>query len=127
LPIAHLNLTDVDEALRELDKRLAQGFKGVFLPPEPIGMSRPGEARFDPLWARCAEAGVPVCLHVVVRFGGAGVPYEPWFTTGAGLLFGFVLGAPGQIIPALTTMVLDGVFDRIPNLKVTCVEAGCGW
>ncbi|MGH7820918.1 MAG: amidohydrolase family protein [Candidatus Binatia bacterium] len=44
-----------------------------------------------------------------------------------GLLFGFVLGAPGQIIPTFTTMVLDGLFDRIPELKVVCVEAGCGW
>jgi predicted TIM-barrel fold metal-dependent hydrolase len=24
-------------------------------------------------------------------------------------------------------MVLDGVFDRVPRLKVVCVEAGCGW
>jgi predicted TIM-barrel fold metal-dependent hydrolase len=24
-------------------------------------------------------------------------------------------------------MVLDGVFDRVPGLKVLCVEAGCGW
>ncbi|HZQ85443.1 MAG TPA: amidohydrolase family protein, partial [Acidimicrobiales bacterium] len=22
---------------------------------------------------------------------------------------------------------LDGVFDRVPQLKVVCVEAGCGW
>jgi predicted TIM-barrel fold metal-dependent hydrolase len=127
LPIAHLNLHDIDAAAAELDWCLAHGFKGVFLPPEPVGMNRPGMAHFDPLWARCAEAGMPVCIHVVVRFGGAGVPFEPWFMTGAGLLFGFTLGAPGQIIPALTSMVLDGVFDRVPDLKVVCVEAGCGW
>jgi predicted TIM-barrel fold metal-dependent hydrolase len=127
LPIALLNLRDLDGALVELDRCLALGFNGVFLPPEPVGGVRPGEPHFDPLWARCAEAGAVVCLHVIVRFGGAGVPFEPWLMTGAGIVFGFTLGAPGQIIPALTTMVLDGVFDRVPALKVLCVEAGCGW
>jgi predicted TIM-barrel fold metal-dependent hydrolase len=127
LPIAHLNLRDPGEAVRELDRCLALGFRGVFVAPEPVDGVRPGEARFDPVWRRCAEAGVPACIHVVVRFSGAGVPYEPWLMSGAGMLFGFVLGAPGQIVPTVTSMVLDGVFDRVPELKVVCVEAGCGW
>ncbi|HZU74860.1 MAG TPA: amidohydrolase family protein [Acidimicrobiales bacterium] len=127
LPIAHLNLGDLDEARRELQWCLDQGFKGVFLPPEPVGVNRPGEAHFDPLWRMCAEAGVPACIHVVVRFGGAAVPYAAWHQAGAGLLFGFALGAPGQIIPTVASMVLDGVFDRVPELKVLCVEAGAGW
>ncbi|TML38620.1 MAG: amidohydrolase [Actinobacteria bacterium] len=127
LPIAHLNLADVDEAARELDRCLALGFKGVFVAPEPVNGIRPGNPHFDPLWDRCAEAGVPACLHVVVRFGGAGVPFEPWLLAGSGMVFAFALGAPGQIVPALASMVLDGVFDRVPSLKVLCVEAGCGW
>lgn len=127
LAIAVLNLRDIDEAERELERCLDLGFAGVFLPPEPVNGVRPGDPHFDRLWQRCAEAGAVVCLHVVVRFGGAGVPYEPWLMTGAGIVFGFTLGAPGQIIPTLTTMVLDGVFDRVPDLKVLCVEAGCGW
>jgi predicted TIM-barrel fold metal-dependent hydrolase len=127
IPIAHLNLGDVDAAVAELERCLALGFRGVFVAPEPVNGIRPGDAHFDPLWQRCAEASVPVCLHVVVRFGGAGVPYEPWLMAGAGMVFGFSLGAPGQIIPTVASMVLDGVFDRVPALKVVCVEAGCGW
>jgi uncharacterized protein len=127
LPIAHVNLGDLDTAIAELERCLALGFKGVFVAPEPVGDIRPGDPHFDPFWQRCAEAGVPACLHVVVRFGGAGVPYEPWLRAGAGMVFGFSLGAPGQIIPTVASMVLDGVFDRVPSLKVLCVEAGCGW
>ncbi|HVT76764.1 MAG TPA: amidohydrolase family protein [Acidimicrobiales bacterium] len=127
LPIASLNFGDPDEAARELDWCLAHGFRGVFLPPEPINGLRPGDAAYDPIWARCAEAGAPVCLHVVVRFGGAGLPYQAWVETMPGMLFGFALTAPGQLIPTLSTMVLDRVFDRHPALKVVCVEAGCGW
>lgn len=127
MAVAHLNLADLGEAITELEWCIDAGFKAVFLPPEPIGARRPGDAHFDPLWRRCAEAGLPACLHVVVRFGGAAVPYAAWHLSGAGMTFGFALGAPGQILPALSTLVLDGVFDRVPDLKVLCVEAGCGW
>ncbi len=134
IPIATLHWGDPDEAARELDRCLALGFRGVFLPPEPIGGVRPGQGAFDPLLARCAEAGVPVCLHVIVRFGGAGVPFPGWFETGSreagthiGPIFSFGLGGAGQIIPALASLVCDGVFDRLPALKVLCVEAGCGF
>lgn len=127
LAIANLNLRDRDEAERELLWCIEHGFRGVFLPPEPVDGRRPGDPHFDRLWSIAAEAGMPLCLHVVVRFDGAGLPFAPWAMTGAGLLFGFALGAPGQVMPAITTMVLDGVFDRVPNLKVICVEAGCGW
>src|SRR3954469_7979309 len=58
LPIAHVNLADIDEAVRELDRCLDLGFKGVFVPPEPVDGVRPGITHFDPLWQRCAEAGI---------------------------------------------------------------------
>lgn len=126
-PVAHLNLKDLHEAKRELQRCIDLGFKGVFLPPEPQDGVRPGQAHFDPLWRMCAEAGLPLCIHVIVRFSGAGIPFQPWQETSPGMVFGFGLGATGQIIPCATAMVTDGVFDRIPDLKVVCVEAGCGW
>ena len=128
IPVASLNLRDRDGAMAELERCLANGFRGVFVPPEPVDRRRPGDPWFDPLWQRCADAGVPLCIHVVVRFGGAGVPFMPWHETGmVGPLFSFSTGAPGQIIPTLVSMIADGLFDRIPELKVVCVEAGCGW
>jgi len=126
-PIAHLNMRDLDAAERELLRCIDLGFKGVFLPPEPQDGIRPGQEHFDRLWRIAADAGLPLCIHVIVRFGGAGVPFQPWQETGPGMIFGFGLGATGQVIPCAASMVTDGVFDRIPHLKVVCVEAGCGW
>lgn len=127
IPIALLNLADLDGAVAELERCLDLGFRGVFLPPETVGGHKPGAAHFDPLWRRCAEAGVPLCMHVVVRFGGPAVPFASWHEAGVNSLFSFSLGAPGQLIPCLAAMIGDGVFDRIPDLKVLCVEAGAGW
>lgn len=127
IPVALLNLVDIDTAVDELERCLDLGFRGVFLPPETVGGHKPGSPHFDPLWERCAEAGVPLCMHVIVRFGGPAVPFASWHEAGANMLFSFSLGAPGQLMPCLTSMITDGVFDRIPDLKVLCVEAGAGW
>jgi predicted TIM-barrel fold metal-dependent hydrolase len=137
-PIAQLNFLDAGEAVAELDRCLALGFKGVFAYPEAYGGRRPGHPDFDPVWARCAEAGIPVCLHLVVRLGDAN-PVGRWYgsrvedsvhatkVNAGALLFSFSVGGPMQMIPAITSMVADGVFDRHPDLKVVCVEAGAGW
>lgn len=125
---AHLNLRDIDGAVKELDRRLKQGFKGVFLPPERVdgkGFSHP---HFDPLWARIEEAGVPLLAHVIVRTrrlvtGFAG----DWYDRPANTTFTFALGATSQVMPALMAMVVDGLFDKFPHLKVLAIEAGCGW
>ena len=128
IPIAHLALQDAGSALVELRRCLKLGFKGVFLPPETINGRRFSHADFDPIWRECEEAGVPVCLHVIVRFNRApgllGNFYQPGDFRA---VYGFALGGFAQVVPAAMTMVADGLFDRFPRLKVLCVEAGCGW
>ena len=127
LPIAVVNWHDVDAAARELDRCLKLGFRGLFVPPETVAGKRPGNTHFDPLWSRLQDADVPGCLHVIVRFGGAAVPFASWHQSGAGMVFGFGLGATGQLIPAMASLVLDLLFERFPRLKVVSVEAGCGF
>lgn len=127
LPVALVNWHDVDSAAAELDRCLSSGFKALFAPPETVSGKRPGDACFDPLWARCEAADIPACFHVIVRFGGAGIPFAAWHATTPGPLFGFGLGGTGQLIPAIASVVTDGLFERFPRLKVVSVEAGCGY
>lgn len=127
VPIAILNWLDLDAAVAELERCLKLGFRGVFVPPEVLDGRRPDDPHFDPIWARLAEAEAPGCLHVIVRFRGAAVPFAAWHETQPGPVFGFGLGAPAQLIPALSAMVVTGLFDRHPRLKVAVVEAGCGF
>ena len=127
VPIAVVNWHDVETAATELDRCLKLGFRGLFVPPETVSGKRPGDSHFDPIWQRLQDAEAPGCLHVIVRFSGAAVPFATWHQTGAGPVFGFGLGATGQLIPAMASLVLDGLFERFPRLKVVSVEAGCGY
>lgn len=127
IPVAILNWLDRDAAVAELERCLRLGFRGLFVPPEVLDGRRPDDPYFDPLWERLAEAEVPGCLHVIVRFGGAAVPFAAWQETQPGPVFGFGLGATAQLVPALSAMVVSGFFDRHPRLKIAAVEAGCGF
>ena len=127
VPIALLNWHDVDAAALELKRCIDAGFRGVFVPPETIDGRRPSDAHFDPLWRQCEAAGIPGCLHVIVRTRGAAIPFLHWHETKPGPIFTFALGATGQLIPALAAMVVDLLFERFAQLKIVSVEAGCGY
>ena len=116
-PMAHIALHDPDRALAELRRCLKLGFRGVFLPPEPVLGRSPADPVFDPIWHEMEDAGIPLCLHVIVRFNRivenasrfSSLLIEPSRT------FGFGMGATFQIIPAMASLIMTGFFDRFPR------------
>lgn len=56
---ANLNFHDIDEAVKELDIRLKQGFKGVFLPPERVDGHAFASDYFDPCGRVLRKPGFP--------------------------------------------------------------------
>jgi uncharacterized protein len=128
-PMAHIAMHDPDLALAELRRCLKMGFRGVFMAPEPVNGVSPADPRFDPLWHELQDAKLPFCLHVIVRFNRIienptrfhSLLLEPSRT------FAFGMGATYQIIPAMASLIMSGFFDRFPDLRCLCVEAGAGW
>ncbi len=128
-PMAHVAMHDPAMAHAELKRCLQAGFRGMFVAPEPVNGRSPAHPDFDPLWHELEDAGMPACLHVIVRFNRIlenptrhhNLLVEPSRT------FAFAMGATYQVIPAMASLVLSGHFDRFPNLKLLCVEAGAGW
>jgi hypothetical protein len=65
--VPFISLTDVGQAVAELDFVLSKGARTVAIRPAPVphiaGSRSFGYPEYDPFWARVAEAGVFVCLH----------------------------------------------------------------
>ena len=115
---------------RAYNRCLRLGFKGVFVAPEPVCGKRPSHPDFDPLWRELQAADLPLCLHVIVRLNRTVGGVTQWFDRAKGesnTVFGFGPGGTYQLIPAISALVCDGLFDRFPRLKALVVETGAGW
>lgn len=98
-------------------------FVGVLLPLTNILM---GDRHYYPIYEAAAEVGIPVAVHPnsgegIFRTsppmaGGTPTYYVEWHT---GL---------SQVFQAnVTSLVVHGVFERFPTLKVIITEGGLGW
>lgn len=131
-----LALADPELAAEELDRVLGLGARIVCVRPAPVpapnAASRSlGDPIFDPIWARLAEAGVPVAFHL------SDSGYENRFSTawGGGGDFGFgvsdplsrVIVADRAIHDTMASLVVHGVFTRHPTLRAASIENGSDW
>jgi uncharacterized protein len=91
------------------------------------GSERPyGEPRYLPIFEAAAECGLPVAIHtggegvgIAAPPGGAGPVtfYIEWHT----------LGSACSVMSHLVSLLVHGIFERLPNLKVLLMEGGVAW
>ena len=105
---------------------------GQYCPP---GHS-PSHVDLEPVWAMAAEAGVPVVLHVAgaganvmnPKFFENGLPPVPDFHGGDGNFKSIdYLSIPLPVMQTLNALVIDGVLQRHPDLRVGVIEVGASW
>lgn len=135
LGVATLPLDDPAMAGAELDQVLELGLGAAWVAHDHCGGRSPGHDDYDRIWARLAEAGVPVALHV----GGTPIQVAPaWMNTGRPLPTDWLGGGEnvrGKDMLALHhgaelflgAMIFDGVFERHRRLRAVAVELGAGW
>lgn len=134
LPVAFLPLIDPERAERSLERSLADGAKAVMLQSVPAGDRAPSHPDLDRIWARLQDANVPFVLHV----GGGGTLLDPAYKNN-GLPFTDLHGG-GESLNGrgfmaihhspeifLSSMILDGLFDRFPRLRGGVIEQGASW
>ena len=127
LGVATLPMVEPADALAEARRCIDElGFRGVWRRPERVD-DNPAlhDPAHDPLWRYLAEADVPIAIHPGLN---GVVPYEP-----LGRRFDDEYCAmhaahfPVEQIMSLTDLVVFGVLDRHPDLRVAFLESGAVW
>ena len=113
----------VEAAIREMERCLKLGFRGVWLNAMPsVGSTiRPED---DAFWQAAQSNGVAVHFHVRVM-RKINKP-KPKGVRGDDLTGLATVGA-ADMITDMSEIISSGVHDRFPDLVWVAVETGCGW
>ena len=123
IPLGIAYLSDPVEAVKEIRRNAARGFKAMALPERPHEIGLPSlwdRDHWDPIFEACVETSTVVCLHV----GSSGMPPIP---PGAPAL---QIGATlfGQLSwTACAEWLWSGHPLRHPDLSIAMSEGGIGW
>ena len=134
--VARLPMTDIDAALREIERTIdGMGFKGIQLEtpvyqyeegrPVALGsnfetMKALDSPEFLPLFAEMARRDLPIWLHPV---GFGGTPVYAGEKRGRYQL-AHILGWPFESAMAMCRIVVSGILARYPNLKIITHHCG---
>jgi predicted TIM-barrel fold metal-dependent hydrolase len=117
---ALVSFDDVDQAVKDVHWAKEQGLVGILMPPLYPGSKFFFDPALDPIWAACQDVGLPLSQH-----GGTGAPnYQP-----QGFAAFMVLAAEHSFFSgrSLWQLILGGVFDRFPDLRISFIETESWW
>jgi uncharacterized protein len=131
IPLPLMPAWDVDACVAEARRVAAAGARGVNMTSDPQDLGAPDLASraWDPFWEVCSELQLPVHFHIGASVTGMTFYGKyPWDSHGPNtkLAIGGTLLFIGNA-RVVTNIILAGIFDRHPDLKVVSVESGVGW
>lgn len=114
LALCYVPLQDADAAARELVRAVTEdGFVGAEIATSVEDLDL-GDPALDPFWATAAELRCPILIH-------------PSFVPAAGGRLDVienVVGRPAATTTAVSHLVLGGVLERFPELRLVLVHGG---
>jgi predicted TIM-barrel fold metal-dependent hydrolase len=121
--IAMVNLDDVADGIRELERAARLGLAGAMITEYPLEHRRYDQPEYEPFWAAAASLGMPLSLHTATRRQGK--------IRGAGekTLRDASSRSTKAFYPALSLcdMIFSGIFERHPALTLAIVEFELSW
>jgi predicted TIM-barrel fold metal-dependent hydrolase len=121
--IAMINLDNVQDGIKELERTAKMGFAGAMITEYPLEDRRYDQPEYEPVWAAAQALDMPLSLHTATRRQGK--------IRGAGekMLRDASSRATKVFYPAtsMCDMIFAGVFERYPNLKLAIVEFELAW
>jgi len=131
LPLPLMPGWSVETCVAEAKRVAALGARGVNMTSDPQDLGAPDLANhaWDPLWEACTELQLPVHFHIGASVTGMTFYGKyPWDShpDNTKLAIGGTLLFIGNA-RVVTNLILSGMFDRHPDLKMVSVESGVGW
>lgn len=136
-PMALLPWWDVREAVKETERCIAMGLRGININSDPHmvkddnGQPIPdlGTEHWFPLWEVCEDRNLPVNFHI-----GASETAIDWMGQQGwpSLSYDLRSGISGAMIffnngKVVSNLIYSGILDRFKGLKFVSVESGIGW
>ena len=142
--MAAVPLQDIDRAVAELERaRERLGLCGVFIRPSAYIADLPlNHPTYDRFWAACQDLDAPVALHPGVHVDTPGAcrkfdlvaESENMMVTNmavdelhGGSALGQAVGNTVDMIVSLGRLLMGGVCERFPRLRLLFLESGGGW
>lgn len=135
LPVGYVPLADFERSRQFAAEALDLGCKAIMVASGCARTHSPSHIGLDPVWTQAEERGVPIVFHVGgggqlldPRYFENGLPPVPDFHGGDGNFRSVdYMAIPYPVMQTLATMIIDGVLDRFPSLKVGVIEQGAAW
>ncbi len=119
--LALISLYDPKEGAQELERCARLGLKGAMIWCSPPADQPYSSELYDPFWAAAQDLDMPVSLHAIT-----GMERIPW-EYGAEKRAMRATVTPHEIEKSFSILILSGVLERFPRLKIVSAENNCGW
>jgi predicted TIM-barrel fold metal-dependent hydrolase len=117
--IAHIPVSDLGACVREIEWAAGAGLKGINLPAPRADLPMLNDPAWEPVWAACEDTGLSLNTH-----GGGGEHYP---FTGPGAQAMYMMETTWRTRRAVWVMILSGVLERHPGLKLVMTEQWMHW
>ncbi len=120
--IGMINLDDVHEGVRELERCADLGLVGALIPVFPPEEMPYDSEEYDPFWAAAQDLEMPLSMHI-----GTNRRTGKEFSQLGGLRPAVLVNVDYYVRMSLAQMIFSGVFERYPKLHVGSVEMELSW
>ncbi len=123
--IALINLDDIQEGIRELQRARQIGLVGALITGY-AWIDRPfSSSEYDPFWAAAQDLDMPLGMHIGTYRPGSDQLHG--FQNIDTLSPAFLANTDHWVRMSLADMIFSGVFERYPTLQVGTVEQELSW
>jgi predicted TIM-barrel fold metal-dependent hydrolase len=125
--LAMINLDDIDDAVRELQRARDLGLCGAMITVLPPKWAPFRSEAYDPFWAVAQDLQMPLSLHVGTERADVHEGASSFTLDVKNVPPAFFVNKDYQIRQTLADLIFSGVFERFPTLRVGTVEHELSW